>query len=157
MARCEMSPRFPSGVGTTYNAGEFSVMAGRRSMSDNDSTSASSGVIGRCAEDLAAHYLEQRGLPVVARNFRCRGGEIDLVCRDGPALVFVEVRLRRNTAFGGAGASIGVRKQQRLIVAARHYLARHARADSLCRFECIVLEAVSENNLEWIRDAFAAP
>ena len=70
-------------------------------MSDNDTTTAT----GHIAENLAARFLEKRGLAVKTRNYRCRGGEIDLVCRDGNALVFVEVRLRRNSGFGGAGAT----------------------------------------------------
>ena len=71
-------------------------------MSDNDTTTAT----GHIAENLAARFLEKRGLAVKTRNYRCRGGEIDLVCRDGNALVFVEVRLRRNSGFGGAGAGM---------------------------------------------------
>lgn len=111
---------------------------------------------GQIAEDSAARFLEQRGLAVLARNFRCRGGEIDLVCRDGESLVFVEVRLRRNQDYGGAAASIGVAKQRRVVLAARHYLI--ARGESLasdcaCRFDCVLLDG---QTLTWIRDAFAA-
>jgi putative endonuclease len=127
-------------------------MAVTKTMNDNDTTSSA----GKLAEDLAARFLERRGLLVLARNFRCRGGEIDLVCRDGKVLVFVEVRLRRNAAYGGAGASITSSKQRRIILAAQHYLAAHAKADSDCRFDCILLEASTEKNIEWISDAFAA-
>lgn len=121
-------------------------------MRSNDTTTRT----GQLGENLAARFLEKRGLTVVARNFRCRGGEIDLVCRDGKTLVFVEVRLRRNGAYGGAGASITATKQRRIILAARHYLAAHAQTESDCRIDCILLDAVSENNIEWIRDAFSA-
>ncbi len=124
-------------------------------MSGNDTTSASTQAIGKRAEDLAARFLEQRGLRVLARNFRCRGGEIDLVCRDGKSLVFVEVRLRRNAAYGGAAASITARKQQRIVLAARHYLAAHAGADADCRFDCVLLGSDDANAIEWERDAFA--
>jgi len=123
-------------------------------MSGNDTTSVSTQVIGKRAEDLAARFLEQRGLAVVARNFRCRGGEIDLVCRDGKSLVFVEVRLRRNVRYGGAAASITTRKQKRIILAARHYLAACAGADADCRFDCILLDG-DANAIEWERDAFS--
>jgi hypothetical protein len=61
---------------------------------------------GARAEALAAAYLEARGVAVLERNFRCRTGEIDLVARDGDTLVFVEVRLRRRSDYGGAAASI---------------------------------------------------
>ena len=125
-------------------------------MRDNDTTSESSTVAGQRAEALAARYLEQRGLVVLARNFHCRGGEIDLVCRDGNSLVFVEVRLRRNAAYGGAGASITLSKQRRVILAARHYLVEHGKSDSNCRFDCVLLDGNVENPIEWIRDAFSA-
>ncbi|HRC69195.1 MAG TPA: YraN family protein, partial [Candidatus Competibacter denitrificans] len=55
---------------------------------------------GTAAEDLALRYLEARGLALVTRNFRCRGGELDLILRDGGQLVFVEVRSRRSSQFG---------------------------------------------------------
>lgn len=123
-------------------------------MNGNHTTSESTQVIGKRAEDLAARFLEQRGLKVLARNFRCRGGEIDLVCRDGESLVFVEVRLRRNVHYGGAGASITARKQMRIILAARHYLAAHGGADGDCRFDCVLLGS-DANAIEWERDAFS--
>ncbi len=109
---------------------------------------------GARAEALAAAHLEQHGLSILARNFRVRGGEIDLVCRDGPCTVFVEVRLRRHGGYGGAGASITATKRQRLILAARHWLARHG--ESPCRFDCILLDRLDAGAIEWLRDAFQA-
>jgi len=122
-------------------------------MSANNTTSESTHVIGQQAEDKAARFLEKRGLLVLARNFRCRGGEIDLICRDSNTLVFVEVRMRRNADFGGAGASITLTKQRRLILAAQHYLLANAKANGDCRFDCVLLEG---ETIEWIRDAFSA-
>lgn len=92
-------------------------------------------------------------MKVLTRNFRCRGGEIDLVCRDARTLVFVEVRLRRNASFGGAGSSITATKRRRIILAAQHYLAAHASTDCDCRFDCVLLDG---NGIEWMRDAFSA-
>ena len=106
---------------------------------------------GREAEERAAHHLERCGQRIVERNFRVRGGEIDLICRDGRTLVFVEVRLRGRSDFGGAGASITATKRQRIVLAARHYLA--GKADCDCRFDCVLIDG---DKLEWIRDAFAA-
>ncbi|MEI7612374.1 MAG: YraN family protein [Betaproteobacteria bacterium] len=126
------------------------------SMGSNDTTSDPRNVSGKQAEDLAAHFLADHGLSILARNFHCRGGEIDLVCADGKALVFVEVRLRRNPDYGGAGASITSGKQRRIILAAQHYLAAHARSDSACRFDCVLLDGLSEKRIEWVRDAFSA-
>ena len=124
-------------------------------MSDKDTTSRTGDRGGRQAEDLAARFLEKQKLKIVARNYRCRGGEIDLVCRDGKVLVFVEVRLRRNDAFGGAAASVTATKQRRIIHAAQHFLMAHSLANPDCRFDCVLLNGVSENNIEWLRDAFA--
>ena len=124
-------------------------------MSDNDTTSRTGDRGGQQAEVLAARFLEKQKLKIVVRNYRCRGGEIDLVCRDGKVLVFVEVRLRRNDAFGGAAASVTPTKQRRIIHAAQHFLMAHALANPDCRFDCVLLNGVSENNIEWLRDAFA--
>ena len=120
----------------------------------NDTTTSSAAIRGREGENLAARYLEGRGLQVVERNFRVRGGEIDLICRDGKTLVFVEVRLRSRSDFGGAGASIGAAKRQRLILAARHYLLGKPACD--CRFDCVLLASLDPAGIEWLRDAFSA-
>lgn len=119
-------------------------------MSDKDTTS------GRQAEALAAQFLKRQGLQLLAQNFRCRGGEIDLVCRDGKVLVFVEVRLRRNASYGGAAASITPGKQARIILAATHYLSAHAASECDCRFDCMLLDGLEENRIEWVRNAFSA-
>ena len=109
---------------------------------------------GAAAEQLAADYLQNRGLRLVERNFRVRGGEIDLICRDGKSTVFVEVRLRSRGEFGGAAASITAAKQARLILAARHGLQRHG--ETPCRFDCVLLDGLEPKNIEWLRDAFSA-
>lgn len=109
---------------------------------------------GREAEALAARYLEGHGQRVLERNFLVRGGEIDLICRAGKTLVFVEVRLRSRSDFGGAGASITASKRRRIILAARHYLAGKAECD--CRFDCVLLDGLEEKRIEWIKNAFSA-
>lgn len=110
---------------------------------------------GDAAEALAAEHLARQGLKVLARQFRCRGGELDLVCRHGGTLVFVEVRLRRSQAFGGAGASITATKQARIIHAARVFLAARPWLAGLdCRFDCVLLDALAPARVEWLRDAF---
>lgn len=107
---------------------------------------------GREAEDRALSHLENHGLRLVDRNFRIRGGEIDLIMRDDSTLVFVEVRQRSRSDFGGAGASITAAKRRRIILAARHFLARR-RGDFACRFDCVLFDG---ERLEWLRDAFRA-
>ncbi len=109
---------------------------------------------GRAGEEIATRYLKRHGLKVAARNYRVRGGEIDLICEDGSMLVFVEVRLRSHGGFGGAASSITHEKQRRLILAARHWLLQHG--DRNCRFDCIVMDAAEEMRIEWIKNAFPA-
>jgi len=106
---------------------------------------------GAAGEELAARYLQQQGLRVLQRNFRVRGGEIDIICRDAATLVFVEVRCRSRSDFGAAAETIGVAKQRRITLAARHWLARHGEAP--CRFDCVVIDG---GRLQWLRDAFTA-
>jgi putative endonuclease len=110
---------------------------------------------GEAAEQLAASFLTQRGLTVLERNWRVRGGEIDLICQDGRTLVFVEVRLRMNTDYGGSAASINDAKQRRLILAARHYLA--GKAETFCRFDALLLDSLVEARIVWLKNAFDAP
>ena len=106
---------------------------------------------GAAGEAAAADYLMRRGLTVVERNFRVRGGEIDLICRERGTLVFVEVRARSRSDYGGAAASITAAKQARLILAARHWLVRHG--EQVCRFDCVLIQA---GEIEWLQDAFRA-
>ncbi|MBK6676833.1 MAG: YraN family protein [Rhodocyclaceae bacterium] len=106
---------------------------------------------GAAAEAAAAEFLAARGLALVESNFRVRGGEIDLICRDGATIVFVEVRLRRRSDYGGAGASITTAKQARIVMAARHWLAR--REEVPCRFDCVLMDG---EHIEWLTNAFSA-
>lgn len=110
---------------------------------------------GNAAESLAAAWLERQGLRIIARNYGCRSGEIDLIAVDGGGtLVFVEVRLRRSNAFGGAAASVNRAKQARIVSAARHYLMN--KPEQPCRFDVILLDALDADAIEWVRNAFEA-
>jgi putative endonuclease len=104
---------------------------------------------GQAGEDAALAYLQRRGLQVVERNFRCKGGEIDLVMQDGAALVFVEVRQRADMRHGGAAASVTPAKQARLLRAAQFYLLRY-RLPPPCRFDVI---AIDGGQLRWLKNA----
>ncbi len=124
-------------------------------MSPQDTTRTARQRDGDLAEALAATYLSQQGLQILERNYRVRGGELDLIALDGETLVFVEVRYRKNARFGGAAASIDARKQQRLIHAAQVYLLKHPRqALRPCRFDCVLLDALHRPQIDWIKDAF---
>lgn len=113
--------------------------------------------IGDLGEGRALAHLRAAGLHLVERNWRCRAGELDLVMRDGEALVFVEVRRRRRLSARHPSASetVGPRKQARLLRAARSYLAR-LRDVPPCRFDVVAIEEDGDGSekLEWIRDAF---
>lgn len=107
---------------------------------------------GADAEDAALELLVSNGLRLSERNFSCRFGEIDLIMHDGETLVFVEVRLRRNTGFGGPEESITAAKRQRILSAARLYLSRQ-RTLPACRFDVVLL---SDNAPpRWIKGAFS--
>jgi putative endonuclease len=108
---------------------------------------------GEQAEALARHYLEAKGLTLIAQNYRCRFGEIDLIMREGKTVVFVEVRLRKSSAFGGALASITGAKQQRILKAAQHYLSEQ-RGSPICRCDVVLLNDISDAGIEWIQNAF---
>jgi len=111
---------------------------------------------GRAAEDAALRFLQANGLSLLARNYRCRLGELDLVMRDGASLVFIEVRARGSGAFGGAAASIGAAKQRRLVAAARHFLMTHPRESRRpARFDAVLISGPDgEDAPRWIRAAF---
>ena len=108
---------------------------------------------GYDAENAAVDFLQSKGVRIVARNVRCKSGEIDIVGNDHGTLVFVEVRLRKNKGFGGAAESVTQTKQRRIANAARFFLLRQpALADKPCRFDCVLMDALG--NFEWLRDAF---
>jgi putative endonuclease len=109
---------------------------------------------GSRAEALAAQFLAAQGLVVVTRNFRTRYGEIDLIARDGATLVFVEVRLRRSSRYGGAASSITAAKRERLRAAASIYLAGLER-EPACRFDALLLDEVARERIEWQRDVIS--
>lgn len=97
--------------------------------------------IGRVGEELARHHLEARGYRVVASNYRCRWGEIDLIARDGREWLFVEVRTRRSDAFGEPEESVTEAKARRLILAAQDFLAHsdEAGADPEWRIDLVAI------------------
>jgi putative endonuclease len=112
---------------------------------------------GHHAENLAAEFLIGRGLVVLERNLRCRFGEIDLVCRDGPLLVMVEVRQRTRCTFGGAVASITPSKQRKLARSARYALQRRPEwRGRRIRFDVVGMDGSPHDRyrVTWIRDAF---
>ena len=107
--------------------------------------------IGNAAESEALDWLEDQGLRVVERNFRCKMGEIDLIMVDGNTLVFVEVRLRTNPGYMSGAESISRTKIRRLIRTATWYLQTRGQSGTVeCRFDVVSLGS----RFEWIKNAF---
>ncbi|MEX0607221.1 MAG: YraN family protein [Halofilum sp. (in: g-proteobacteria)] len=109
---------------------------------------------GQATEQLVQSHLMAHGLRLRTRNHRCRWGEIDLVMDDGTMVVFVEVRYRARSDFGGATASVDAGKQRRLIRAAQDYLARNRLATRPTRFD--VAAVGPDQRIDWIQGAFDA-
>ncbi|SRR5258706_14958061 len=108
---------------------------------------------GAAAEALVAEWLRARGWRILARNFTCKGGELDLVCDEAGTVVFVEVRARRSADYGAPEETVGAVKRKRVVLAARHWLARHGGEDRACRFDVI---AVEDGRITHLPDAFGA-
>ena len=114
--------------------------------------------VGRRYESRARDHLERAGLVVIAAGYRCRLGELDLVCREGEGLIIVEVRARRGGSRVSAAASVDHRKRRRIVAATRHFLMMHPRwAERPLRFDVVAISNIdSEPDVEWIQDAFQA-
>jgi putative endonuclease len=94
-------------------------------------------ILGKTGEDLACRELERRGYAILARRYRRRHGELDIVARDGETIVFVEVKTRDGEEFGGGPAAITVLKRRRITALAADYLARYRLAGRPCRFDVV--------------------
>src|SRR5436190_20805264 len=93
--------------------------------------------LGKTGEDLACRELERRGYAIVARRYRTRGGELDIIARDGPTLVFVEVKARDGGAFGEPGEAITATKRRRMMTVAMEYMMRHHLSACPSRFDVV--------------------
>ena len=119
---------------------------------------ANSSERGAWAEDMALAFMVKQGLREVARNYRCRHGEIDLILDDDETLVFAEVRYRTAGALVSATESISHAKQRRLLASAEHYLQRRGESELReCRFDVLAVSGNGSNPaVHWLRDAFQA-
>ena len=109
-------------------------------------------------ESAALAHLTRAGLALVARNYHCRFGEIDLVMRERDVVVFVEVRYRRSRGYGGGVDSVDASKRAKLVRAATAFLADHPRlADATCRFDVLAIGGTPDAPaFDWRRNAFEA-
>lgn len=109
---------------------------------------------GRIAEKAALAYLIKQGLKLITQNYRCRMGEIDLIMRDKEHLVFIEVRSRTSSYFGGGVDSVTYAKKQKIIKTAAYYMLGHQEQNRFAlRFDVISIDGTSAA-ITWIKDAF---
>lgn len=108
--------------------------------------------LGAIHEEAACEYLSSLGMHIIARNFRTKTGEIDLIAKDGDTLVFVEVKFRRTARAGDALSAIDSRKQCRIRHVARQYLHYAGlNEDIKMRFDCI---GITDSDFRYVMDAF---
>jgi putative endonuclease len=113
--------------------------------------------LGKTGEDLACRELERCGYAILARRYRRRGGELDIVARDGATIVFVEVKTRRGLEWGSGAAAVTPLKQRRMVQVAMDYLVRHRLTGHSCRFDVVAIDVGSSAPaIEVFRDAFPA-
>ena len=111
--------------------------------------------LGKIGEDLACRELERRGYAIVARRYRRRGGELDIVARDGPTIVFVEVKTRDGRLFGGGAEAVTGLKRRRIVQLALDYLMRHRLSECPCRFDVVSIQLEAGRPvIEIYRNAF---
>jgi len=114
-------------------------------------------IFGKTGEDLACRELERRGYAIVARRYRRRGGELDIIAKDGPTLVFVEVKAREGSACGAPAEAVTPYKQRRIARVALDYLARHRLLDAPCRFDVVSIQVDrGRETIEVFQNAFDA-
>ena len=94
-------------------------------------------VLGKTGEDLACQELERRGYVIIARRYRRRGGELDIIARDRETLVFVEVKARQDHAFGAAAEAVNLLKRHRMARLALDYVMAHRLTGCRCRFDVV--------------------
>ena len=114
---------------------------------------------GQVAESAAEQFLRLKGYRILARNLRSRLGELDLVAESGDIVVFIEVKARRTSVYGGVSYAVSGRKQDRLIRLATQYLAQHRLEDRLCRFDVVLYhgEVQQPHRFEHIENSFDVP
>jgi putative endonuclease len=113
--------------------------------------------LGQTGEDLACRELERRGYAIVARRHRGRGGELDIIARDGPTLVFVEVKARTDRSCGDAAEAVTWRKRRQIVRLAIEYVMRHHLTDMPCRFDVVSIHfAAGRPAVDVFQNAFDA-
>lgn len=125
-------------------------------MTGENSKGAQNASVGNRGEELATAFLEQNGFVIIERNFRCKGGEVDIVAREGKTLVFVEVKCRKTLTYGVPQLAVTPFKQRQISKAALTWLAKNHQHDTPARFDviAILLNGEYQHQVEHIRNAF---
>lgn len=111
-------------------------------------------ILGQNAETQARLFLEKNGLRLLEKNYRCPGGEIDLIMQDENFHIFIEVRMRKNLEHGNSSESVTRAKQKRVIRSALHFLQKNRLIDRVdCRFDVLTID---DGKMNWIKNAFEA-
>jgi putative endonuclease len=114
-------------------------------------------MLGKIGEDLACRELEVRGYAILARRYRRRAGELDIIARDGPTVVFVEVKAREGREFGDAVEAVTSLKRRRMTRVALEYLVRHRLTHCPCRFDVVSIHMENEQPvIKLYQNAFPA-
>ena len=114
--------------------------------------------LGKKGEAVARAFLERRGVRILAANYTCAAGEIDLIGREREALLFIEVKTRTSDAFGPPQLAVHQRKQRQIVRAAQWFLAERRVSDVACRFDVVAVTVLGDGvpHIHWLRDAFPA-
>lgn len=101
-------------------------------------------LLGRVGEKQARHLLEEKGYQIIKTNYKTKLGEIDIIAKDGEAIVFVEVKTRKNDTFGAPGEAVNYKKRQKYFLVASEYLQKTKQLEASCRFDVIEIEKDDE-------------
>ena len=115
--------------------------------------------LGRKGETAARLHLERCGVRILAANYACAAGEIDLIGKEGDAILFVEVKTRTSEAFGPPHLAVHQRKQRQIVRVAQWFLAERRLHETACRFDVLAVTFLNDEvtpRIQWVRDAFPA-
>jgi len=115
--------------------------------------------LGKLGEAAAAAYLQRNGVRILAANFACAAGEIDLIGKEREALLFIEVKTRTSEAFGPPHLAVHQRKQRQIVRVAQWFLADRRMPEAACRFDVVAVTfppGEGTPKIHWVRDAFPA-
>jgi len=113
--------------------------------------------LGQRGEAIICQYIESKGMRLIERNFHCRGGEIDIIARDGDTVAFIEVKTRTNTNYGTAAEAVTLTKMRRITAAANGFIEKNGLHDNYFRFDVaeVYINGERENvDINYIKNAF---